>query len=72
MSKEINYQTEKKQWTLYGVMQRFLFFSWNKYWKGVYIHLHKVTHRFYFNSKWKFKHDKYSNVGAKISEKLGV
>jgi len=23
MSKEINYQTEKKQWTLYGVMQRF-------------------------------------------------
>ena len=22
MSKEMNYQTEKKQWTLYGVMQR--------------------------------------------------
>lgn len=24
MSKEINDQTDKKQWTLYGVMQRFL------------------------------------------------
>jgi hypothetical protein len=24
MRKEINYQTEKKQWTLYGVMYRFI------------------------------------------------
>jgi len=27
MSKEINYQTEKKQWALYGVIRRFLAFT---------------------------------------------
>lgn len=71
MSKEISNQTEKKQWILYGVMQRYFFVSWNKYWKGIYIHLPKVTHRFYFNKRWNFKHDKYSNVGFRLSQKLG-
>ena len=66
-----NKETEK-QCDIHVVMQRYFFVSWNKYWKGIYIHLPKVTHRFYFNKRWIFKHDKYSNVGSRISQKLGV
>ena len=51
---------------------KYLFVSWHKYWKGIYIHLSKVTHRIYFDRNWKLHHDKYSNIGAKISQKLGV
>ena len=48
------------------------YISWHKHWKGIYIHLSKTTHRVFFNSKWRLRHDSYSNVGAKISQKLGI
>ena len=72
MSTENNLKENKEQCALYGVMHRYFFISWNKHWKGIYIHLPKTTHRFYIDSKYKPQHDKYSNVGAKISQALGV
>lgn len=38
MSKEINNQTEKKQWTLYGVIKRYFTEPFDDYdgnWKGI-------------------------------------
>ena len=69
---ENNKQKGTDKCTLYGVMHRYFFISWGKYWKGIYIHLPKTTHRFYIDSRYKPHHDKYSNVGAKISQRLGV
>jgi hypothetical protein len=57
---------------IFSVMHRYFYVSWHKHWKGIYIHLLKVTHRVYFNSNWKLCHDKHSNIGARISQKLGV
>jgi hypothetical protein len=73
MNKEQNIdKTHKKVWSIANVVYRYFFVSWHKYWKGVYIHLPKVTHRVYFDRNWKMHYDKYSNVGARISQKLGV
>ena len=72
MNRFVQVLGKTRQWISYVVMQRYFFVSWNKYWKGIYIHLPKVTHRVYFDSKWCLKKDKYSNVGARISQKLGV
>jgi len=54
------------------VVHYYFHISWHKYFKGIYIHLPKVTHRVYFDRRWKLHHDKYSNVGARISQRLGV
>jgi hypothetical protein len=62
----------KKAWSIADVVHRYFFISWHKYWKGVYIHLPKVTHRISFDRNWELHHDKHSNVGARISQKLGM
>ena len=62
----------KKAWSIADVVHRYFFISWHKYWKGIYIHLPKTTHRIYFDRSWELHYDKYSNVGARISQKLGV
>ena len=63
---------KKSKFAIFSVMHRYLFVSWHKYWKGIYIHLPKVTHRIYFDSNCKLCHDKHSNIGARISQKLGI
>jgi len=63
---------KKSKFTIFSFMHRYFFVSWHKHWKGIYLHLPKATHRIYFNSDWRLCHDKYSNIGARISQKLGV
>lgn len=46
--------TRSKEWGIEG----FVFFSWGRFWKGVYIHLPKRTHRFYW-AQGRFAHDTY-------------
>ena len=50
MSKEINNQTEKKQWTLYGVMQRFLIYCL------IFIACFHIC-RIWLNTDWKLHWD---------------
>lgn len=52
------------------MLTKYIFFSFGKHWKGVYIHLNKTTHRFYLDRDLSFKHDQHSNVGFKIMKNL--
>jgi hypothetical protein len=73
MKKEQNTdKPQKKVWSIANVVHRYFFISWHKHWKGIYIHLPKVTHRVYLDRNWKLHHDKHSNIGARISQKLDV
>lgn len=73
MKKEQNTdKPQKKVWSIANVVHRYFFISWHKHWKGIYIHLPKATHRVYLDRNWKLHHDKHSNIGARISQKLDV
>ena len=74
MKKEQNTdKPQKKVWSIANVCTSLLFLLVGiKHWKGIYIHLPKVTHRVYLDRNWKLHHDKHSNIGARISQKLDV